>query len=87
MNKMEANNFWKNPLVLICLVSIGYWIYTYHFEHALGFLPYAILLLCPVMHIFMHGNHGHGEHGNNHSDDDKSDECSHIDRKEKENAR
>lgn len=27
--------------------------------HALGFLPYAILLACPLMHLF----HGHGGHG------------------------
>ncbi|HNP51238.1 Protein of unknown function [Nitrosomonas aestuarii] len=61
--KDQRKNFWKNPLVLSCLVVVGYWIYTYHWEHALGFLPYTILLLCPLMHIFMHGNHGHGGNG------------------------
>ena len=26
--------------------------------------PYLLLLLCPLMHIFMHGSHGgHGDHG------------------------
>lgn len=26
--------------------------------------PYLLLLLCPLMHIFMHGSHGsHGGHG------------------------
>lgn len=54
---------WKNPIVIVCLVAVGYWVFTYHAEHALGFLPYAILLLCPLMHIFMHGGHGHGHGG------------------------
>lgn len=77
MNINEAKNFWKNPIVLVCVLAIGYWVYTYHLEHALGFLPYGILLLCPLMHIFMHGNHGHGGHG--HSHNENSDECDHKD--------
>jgi len=32
-----------------------------HREHLLAFLPYAILLACPLMHLFM--QHGHGHHG------------------------
>ncbi|MBI3715751.1 MAG: DUF2933 domain-containing protein [Betaproteobacteria bacterium] len=37
-----------------------------HWGHVLGFLPYALLLACPLMHIFMHGGHGH-----HHGHDDK----------------
>ena len=73
MDQSEIKNFWKNPIVLVCVVAIGYWVYTYHLEHALGLLPYSILLLCPLMHIFMHGNHGHGNH------------CEHPDHKKKDN--
>ena len=29
-------------------------------EHALGALPYPILLACPLMHLFMHDGHAHG---------------------------
>jgi hypothetical protein len=30
----------------------------------LPLLPFGILLLCPLMHLFMHRNHGHGgRHG------------------------
>ena len=39
-----------------------------HRAHILGLLPYALLLLCPVIHIFMH--RGHGNHGEAHSGHD-----------------
>ena len=29
-----------------------------HKGHILEFAPYMILLLCPIMHLFMHGKHG-----------------------------
>ncbi|MCP3927919.1 MAG: DUF2933 domain-containing protein [Bacteroidetes bacterium] len=86
MNTNEIKNFWKNPIVLICVVAVGYWVYTYHLEHALGLLPYAILLLCPLMHIFMHGGHGHGGHGGHHSHNN-NEECNHDNKKEEHNAR
>ncbi|PIP89059.1 MAG: hypothetical protein COW01_15860 [Bdellovibrionales bacterium CG12_big_fil_rev_8_21_14_0_65_38_15] len=62
-NKIEGSTFWKHPLTWGCLLAVGYWVYSYHLEHAMGILPYAILLLCPLMHIFMHHGHGHN-HGN-----------------------
>ena len=67
IRRSKPKVFWKNPFVILCLIGVGYWLYTYHFEHALGFLPYAILILCPFMHIFMHGGHGHGNHSDNDS--------------------
>lgn len=71
----ENRVFWKNPIVIVCLLAVGYWVYTYHLEHALGLLPYAILLLCPLMHVFMHGGHGHGDNSGeqkcNHPDHHK----------------
>ena len=71
----SATPFWKNPITIICVLAVGYWIFTYHLEHALGFLPYAILLLCPLMHIFMHGGHGgHGTHEDSHHDSHQSKE-------------
>ncbi len=38
-----------------------------HLSGLLGWLPYLILLACPLMHLFMHGGHGHG------ADSDKPD--------------
>jgi len=87
MSNLEVKRFWGNPLVLVCVFAIGYWIYTYHLEHALGFLPYGILLLCPLMHIFMHGGHGHGGHGNHHDQYESNQECDHNKQKENQNAR
>lgn len=30
-----------------------------HRLHVLGYLPWLILLACPLMHVFMHRGHGH----------------------------
>jgi hypothetical protein len=38
-----------------------YYLLTEHRAHvtgALGWLPLGLLLLCPLMHVFMHGRHG-----------------------------
>jgi hypothetical protein len=53
-----------NRMLLLVAGAIlgGYVIWAGHGGHALSYLPYAILLACPLMHVFMHGGHGHG-HG------------------------
>ncbi|MFO1097079.1 MAG: DUF2933 domain-containing protein [Xanthobacteraceae bacterium] len=49
-------------LVLIgFLVIAGALLFTEHRAHVLGALVFLPLLLCPLMHLFMHG--GHGSHG------------------------
>lgn len=30
-----------------------------HRPHLFGWLPYLIILACPLMHFFMHRGHGH----------------------------
>jgi hypothetical protein len=41
-----------------------------HLAGTLRWLPLAILLLCPFMHVFMHKGHGgHGGHGRGGTDD------------------
>lgn len=51
----------------VVLLAAAYYLGTYHLDHVLGLLPFAFLLLCPFMHLFMHGGHGghggHGDHG------------------------
>ena len=34
--------------------------HSMHLSGLIGWLPYLILLVCPLMHLFMHGGHGHG---------------------------
>jgi hypothetical protein len=29
-----------------------------HKDHILGLLPFAIFLLCPILHLFLHRKHG-----------------------------
>ena len=38
-----------------------FYLLTEHRAHFLGWVPYLVLLACPLMHLFMH--HGHGGHG------------------------
>jgi hypothetical protein len=48
--------FWGFVLV------IGYFLVTEHRAHTVQYLPFLLLLACPLMHLF-HGHGGHGGHG------------------------
>ncbi|SCW91049.1 Protein of unknown function [Sphingobium faniae] len=43
------------------LVIADFFLILEHGAHLFGWLPFLIILLCPLMHIFMH--RGHGGHG------------------------
>ena len=48
---------------LVAVSVLGFLIYQGHGAHLLGYLPFLLILACPLMHIFMHGGHGgHGGH-------------------------
>lgn len=52
----------RNGLVLLGFLAVaGFFLLTEHTAHLFGALPFLLLLLCPLMHLFMHG--GHGGHG------------------------
>ena len=61
-----AGAFLKSPTgIALCvfLAIAAFYLLTEHTAHTFGALPYALILLCPIMHLFMHGNHGgHGDH-------------------------
>ena len=40
----------------------GFYLLLEHRAHVFGVLPYLLILLCPLMHLFMHHGHGHGGH-------------------------
>ena len=51
----------RTGLVLIAFIAIAaFFLITEHSAHFFGILPFALLLLCPLLHLFMHG--GHSDH-------------------------
>ena len=57
-------------LVLLGFLVIGgALLFTEHRAHVLGALIWLPLLLCPLMHIFMHGDHGHSGHAGHDQQD------------------
>ncbi|MEO7910398.1 MAG: DUF2933 domain-containing protein [Roseiflexaceae bacterium] len=46
-------------ITLIAFLAIAtFYLVTEHTAHFFGVLPFALLLLCPILHLFMHGGHG-----------------------------
>lgn len=46
------------------LAIAGYFLLSEHRAHVVPYLPFLLLLACPLMHLFMHRGHdGRGEHG------------------------
>lgn len=54
----------RTGMALLAVVAIaGYYLATAHTAHVTSYLPCALFLLCPLMHLFMHGGHGkHADH-------------------------
>ena len=49
----------RTGVALIVFLGIAaFFLITEHSAHLFGVLPFALLLLCPLMHLFMHGGHG-----------------------------
>lgn len=55
----------KSGFALVVFLAIAaFFLVAEHTAHVLGVLPYGLVALCLVMHLFMHG--GHGNHGGQH---------------------
>ena len=60
----QMGDFLRSRSGVVLLVFLGvaaFYLITEHGAHLFGFLPFALLLLCPLMHLFMHrrrGSHG-----------------------------
>ena len=54
-------SFFRSPVgmaLLVFLALAALYLITVHTRHVLGLLPYALVLLCPILHLLMHGSHG-----------------------------
>lgn len=81
MNRHESPNggaglLSRYGLALAVFIAVaGYFLWAEHEAHvklAIPYLPYLILLLCPLMHLLMHRGHGHGGRGKPpHGDGDR----------------
>ena len=57
----KAKGWLNHNLVLIAfLVIAAYFLWTEHRAHVVQLLPYGLLLLCPLLHLFYGGHGGHG---------------------------
>lgn len=67
-----SNRGWlrsRSALVFLGFAAIAlFFLWEEHKAHLLGALPYVLLLLCPLLHMF-HGRHGdHGGGAEQHKD-------------------
>lgn len=64
MTQKQSSWFNSNGFAALTLIgAVSYSLFMEHRDYLFQFLPFLILLLCPLMHIFMHRGHGHGGHG------------------------
>jgi hypothetical protein len=52
----------RTPLgwaLTLAVAALGLYLLLAHTGHVLSALPYLLLMACPLMHLFMHGDHGH----------------------------
>jgi hypothetical protein len=61
-----APSWWRTrmgiALIGLALVA-AFYVLREHWGHAFGAPPYLLLLACPLMHLFMHHEHGDGGGG------------------------
>jgi hypothetical protein len=61
----KKTGFWRSRAGFVTLAFLalgGLLLLSEHRAHALGFLPFLLLLACPLLHMFMHGGHGNHNH-------------------------
>ena len=53
---------WLLPMKIsftVILAIAAFFIISEHWLHLVVILPWLLILLCPLMHLFMHGGHDH----------------------------
>ena len=56
-----GNRYGRWILIGFALIA-GYFLLTEHQAHVVPYLPFLLVLACPLLHMF-HGHGGHGGHG------------------------
>ena len=61
----RSSRWWysKTGLTLLGFAGVAaFFLVTEHRAHVFGILPFVLLLVCPLLHLFHrgHGGHGHG---------------------------
>lgn len=57
----SRSSFWTSRAFLVSLAFLAIAVFlllSEHRAHFLGALPFLLLALCPLLHVFMHGRHG-----------------------------
>lgn len=68
-HNQQPPHFWGSRYSIGLIVigtAAGYFLLTEHLTHVISALPWLVLLVCPLMHIYMH--HGHVGHGHHHDE-------------------
>lgn len=58
---VPEQSFWRSRYGLVFIAFAGIataYLLFEHTAHVIQYLPFGILLLCPLMHMFMHAGHG-----------------------------
>jgi hypothetical protein len=58
-----------NWALMLFLGIAAFFLFSEHRAHLFGFLPFLLLLICPLAHFFMHGKHGSHEGESSHPHD------------------
>jgi hypothetical protein len=71
---------WASPAYIALfgfVLVISYILFTEHMAHVVWYLPWLLLIACPLMHIFHHHGHQHGGDGAEKNQKDQKDKETH----------
>lgn len=61
----RSHSFRSTLWIAFCAFALiaTFLLWEEHRAHFLGAVPYVLLMLCPLIHLFMHRGHGHDARG------------------------